>query len=373
MGQNIETGKIGWLPLTLYVGGYARYLLGVSGYRLEEGLVLVADDEMQARQFVYRYCDGMCNNGRIIHTWKIRRLYPENYEVGFFLLKNQSREDEVLDFLSEKNFFPVVVCGGILPEYLRKNKYIFRLRKRDLEEISQKEWWQENEVLYNFIIQNPLKLCEHFRRIERSNAVASYDGPYELEQLFCFFTGIAVTYAEYLKETETEACEMNFKANYVEEAECRLKQISEFSSGEDIVIRFSELVWEYLADHSEIVLIEGDKIESKDLEALNDERVILFNLDYYFFPPKLWLNICTPLLQSMSEPEVKKCLKNEGILYCNSADYTTKKTITTVYGEKLRPRFLWIYKRVLLSEDNLRLEDAFYKESQEGENYEVYR
>lgn len=89
----------------------------------------------------------------------------------------------------------------------------------------------------------------------------------------------------------------------------------------------------------------------------------MYNDHYYFLPPHLFMEICEPLLQTASEPEVKRNLKEVGILHCNSADYSVKKDIVNVFGAKERIRMFWLCKEMLEFPDNLRLEDAFANES----------
>ena len=78
------------------------------------------------------------------------------------------------------------------------------------------------------------------------------------------------------------------------------------------------------------------------------------------------MEICKPLLATMSETELKKRLKSEGIIKCDSADYTSKKTICSEYDQKERIRLLWVYKEKILSPDNLQLEDVFTKNNEGG-------
>ena len=100
---------------------------------------------------------------------------------------------------------------------------------------------------------------------------------------------------------------------------------------------------------------------------------MLFDEAYYYFPVNLLTRICEPLLQTCSMPQLKRQLREESIIHCNSADYTVKKEVVLVYGVKETQRFIWVYKDKLLSPDNLRLEDVFANDENDegGRSYEV--
>ena len=368
MERYFEKSEIRWLPLTIFVAGYCRYLFKTCGYHLDRGMVLVTDSEIQARQFITLYCEGPSSNGVLINNRTRKKKHPENFQVGLLVIQKQSIETEIEDFLSEGGFLPIAVCGGILPEYLRENHYIFRVHRKDLEEMSNSLWWENINKLCSFIIENPLRVCERVRRIERMDTIPQCKNMVEMRYIFRFLQGVFMVYSEYLIETEMESKVKEFMGKYCKEMLCRIEGFVNFASGEEITRYFSELVWEYLLKHSNVLVSSEEDICGKETMALEKENIIFFDEKFYFFPLKLLMKICEPLLQNKSEPELKKLLKSEGILYCNSSDYTVKKTLTNVYGAKVRPRFLWVYKEYLLSPDNLRLEDVFLKEKQRGAN-----
>ena len=138
-----------------------------------------------------------------------------------------------------------------------------------------------------------------------------------------------------------------------------MQDISEFASGMELLEILSSLVWGNLYDNEDIFVADIEKINIAIYDALRENSAVLFDEKFYYFPPKLLINICQPLLETASEPELKRRLRDEGIIYCNSADYTVKKEIVNVYGAKERPRFILVKKEALLSLDNLMLEDVF--------------
>ena len=66
-------------------------------------------------------------------------------------------------------------------------------------------------------------------------------------------------------------------------------------------------------------------------------------------------------------------MKEEGLMSCNSVDFTVKKQFTTVSGITERLRVLRIDKEKLMSEENLLLEDIYYHNDAKGdERNELY-
>lgn len=368
MGKYLENGQMKWLPLTLYGNSFLRFVLEHYGYVLDEGIVLVADDEMQVRQIVSEYIQNF-KNGRDVQGWKRRRQHLENYQCAFLKLERRHTEPEVLDFLAEKDFLPVVICGGILPEYLRSAHYVFRVGKEDLAAIKSPEFAEDIGCFQNYILSHIPEICNNIGELESSIALEEYEDEEELKGIFSVFIGAARIYAMYLRQTDSERGSVYFLEKYDAELKWRLAQMTEFASGSEIPEMLSELVWDYIEIHPEIQIVDEDYIDGSGWKHIETGMAIVFDKKYYLFPPRLFMAICKPLLQNMSEPELKKVLKGEGILYCNTADYTVKKTLTNVFGAKERVRFLWIGKEFLLSSDNLYLEDVAEKEGFESEIY----
>ena len=177
--------------------------------------------------------------------------------------------------------------------------------------------------------------------------------------IFSVLAGIGAIYAAYLRKKYPERYVVDFLVKYIDETKKRLQDISEFASGMELLEILSSLVWGNLYDNEDIFVADIEKINIAIYDALRENSAVLFDEKFYYFPPKLLINICQPLLETASEPELKRRLRDEGIIYCNSADYTVKKEIVNVYGAKERPRFILVKKEALLSLDNLMLEDVF--------------
>ena len=359
-----ESSKIEWLPLTVYGTSLLRFVFRKQGYELDEGLVLVADNEVQARQVIAKYTQNV-QNGCSVAAWKKRKKYPENYECGMLCLSKNHTEEEIEDYLSEKDFLPIVVCGGFLPEYLRATHYTFRMGATDLAAIGSSEFSDDMIKFQDFVISHIPEVCKCISELDSSLAVESYDGEEELKTIYTILVGTGYVYALYLRQSSSERQVKEFVEDYISELYLRLKQIGDFATGNEIPEMLTDLVWNYLEEHQTVKVVNENSLDGTNWRALQNQTAILYDHKFYFFPPELFMQICTPLLQTMSEPELKRKLKTEGILHCNSADYTVKKNLVNVFGVRERVRFLWIRKDELLSAENLYLEDVYDEEQEE--------
>ncbi|WP_343083960.1 hypothetical protein [Blautia producta] len=362
-----ENGEMNWLMLTVWGTSFMRYISHEYGCTLDSGFVLVADDQRQARRFITEYKRAL-NNGIQIMKWNTRCVRPENYHCAFLLLQKEMKEEEIVRFLMQQDFLPIVVVGGILPDFLKTDFYIFKIKNKDIEGLED----ERNRLIYSelrqYIIENVEEVCTILQRVETSTAMLEYDGPQEMRGLFRIMVGISSVFGSYIRKTRTEAEVSAFSIKYLHESKVRIFQFSDFSSGENLRETFSQLLWKYVEENERVKISDISMVDGETCQALRESSVILYDLEYYYLPPELFRDICQPLLETISIPEVKKQLKTEGILYCNSMDYTVKKQIINVFGNIERPRLLWICKEELLLPDNLFLEEVLRSPAQTEED-----
>lgn len=359
MGADQEQGKINWLPLSLYGISFLRVILENVGYRTEEGIVLVADDEHQACQYVSEYCAATNGNGVRIMKWNAQSKKPANFCCGLMILRKQSKEAELCGYLSEEGFLPVVVSGGILPDFLRTDYSIFRLNDEDIRNIRSKGFKKRIAGLKNHVLTRTEEICRMLERLDSSRAVAEYEGKKEKKNLFSILVAVGKVYSDYLRQSCSEQQVDDFFQVYLQETKRRLCQMEEFASGVELPEMISQLVWEYFENHQEVEVGDVREVGGKISKAVSEGRAILFDESFYYFSPPLFRKICAPLLETVSEPELKRKLRDADIVYCNSADYTVKKQFVNCYGVKERPRMMWIRKEFLISADNIYLEDIY--------------
>lgn len=352
-------GELGWMPLTLHTASFLRFILSDYGYGLSEGAVIVADSERQARNFLLDYCNKT-GNARQIDKWNSRSKKLDNYYSGLMILKRGLREMDVENYLAQSEFFPILVTGGILPEFLKVDRFILRLNKKDIIDMRNESLATTLLSFRRYIKENTGEVCETLQRMRARGILPDYEGADDMKIYFSMFAAIASVYCNFLRKNQGENKVYEFYSAYMEEAKDRIEKMGEFACGMDASEIFSQCIWDYVKSSQGAICV-GDisNINGELYEAFTKNAAIFYDFDFYYMPPELFRVICTPLLQSVSEPELKRQLKEADILYCNSADYTVKKKFTTVFGNVTRPRMIWIRKDSLFFPDNLFLEDLF--------------
>ena len=88
----------------------SEFILGDYGNQLDEGIIILTENEVEARQFILNYCRISKGNGQRIYRWKKGNFQLDNYCCGLLLL-NSKKTEEALEFLEETDFFPILVSG----------------------------------------------------------------------------------------------------------------------------------------------------------------------------------------------------------------------------------------------------------------------
>ena len=358
MGRNDEICKITWLALMLLGSAFLRVILSDFGSQMDEGFVILTDQEIEARQFITDYCGNAGRNGQRIYKWKREKMQVSNFCCGMLLL-NPKKPVEAMEFLEETEFFPVGVTGGIVPAELRCARYIFRATREDTLYMQKEESADSIGKFQTFIISETETVCKVIRSAQNSTALAEYQGRDEYLRLFTSCITIGKVYKSYLEQDTSDGDAERFWKNFLRETYRRIQTIPDFASGEDLCEMVADLVWTYVKQQGNVLLADAEQICGRAFNALEENRLIIYDTEYYYFTTPLFSEIFRPLLQTMSVPELKRCMSDEGILRCNSSDYTVKKQVTTVYGTKERIRVLRMTKEMLMSRDNLFLEDFF--------------
>lgn len=139
-----------------------RYLAVHAGVGLEQGLVLVADDNQQADQF----SEYLAHHFEyIVKLKKPKQLETmRNYMLGI-MSAGRKNIDSLLEFLHEDSFLPVVIFGGCVPEELRTNTYILRVSKEDINKMKDEKILRNTQKMQKYILENGQEIFELIKKI----------------------------------------------------------------------------------------------------------------------------------------------------------------------------------------------------------------
>lgn len=363
--ERCEKGRsLKWLVRLLAGLAFLRYVLEAHGFKLEMGFTLVADDMRMAMQFAKCYSSDAVMIAKIGKKIKT----PENYKAGLHLYNVKDEEDSTMDFLMQENFLPVVVIGGVVPAFLKSYSYIFRIEDSDMEDVRNTSFNDEFLAFKTFVVQNIKVVQSSLERLKSSNAIEEYDGDPEFRRLYETITAVGEIWRIFIREKQNEKETENFWAAYLDCAKRQIRKIPEFDGAYELAQTVSRMIWKYIDEHPEVEVGSIDMVDGRLEAAIQNEMAILYDMDFYYVSEKLVRKSCISLMETLSFVELKRKMRDEGIICCASDEYTIKKYYTNVYGIQKRKRFLRFNREFLLSEDGMQLEDFFFRCDEQRED-----
>lgn len=365
MARREKGCSVKWLGRMLAGLAFLRYVLDVYGFKLDMGLVLVADDIRSAVQFAKFF--SASTDAVMLAKIGRRIKEPENYRAGVHLFKSKDDEETIMDFLTQENFLPVVVIGGVVPAFLKSYSYILRINGSDLEDIRDRLFADEYFDFRNFVVDRLELIQTSLGRLKSSRAIEEYDGDPEFRMLYEAITAVGAIWRIFVRERKNEQETDAFWYGYLNYTRTQILKIPEFDGAYELAQTVSREIWKYVAEHPEIEIGSIDMVDGRLESAIQNETAILYDMNFYFLSEKLVRNSCIALMDTLSSVELKRRMRDEGIICCANEEYTIKKCYTNVYGIQQRKRFLRFNREFLFSEDGMQLEDFFFRCDESGE------
>lgn len=352
-----------FLPQQFYdilkiIGIYAsaRFILHIAQVDFDKGLIMLVEESEHIPAFTKALTEEL---GAVIvkniNSKKI--LVPNNITIVHVYHKYDSRE-AVFRFMEAEEFFSVLVIGGVIPEDIGEAAYILKVEHTSglssdhciQEELKSVASFVKNNAS---IVQKELSLLKTSERFINSenNGSAFWVGLMAAESI----------YKLYFRDTHTEYDTLLKEERLCEAINRCVLKARELREKEDVVDAVKKVVFDYLMHHSDIICGSVDKIEGDLNVKLKNGLAILYDSNFYFVPEALFKYACSSLLQSVSFTEIKRQLKENGIIICNNTDttnFTVKKVLITSYGEKVRDRYLKIRKEFFCTYEGLELKDG---------------
>ncbi|MCD8000721.1 MAG: hypothetical protein LUH21_26245 [Clostridiales bacterium] len=341
------------------LGIYAdvRLILHSARMDFDKGLVLLIEKTERISTFVKMLTDEL--DAIFVKNLNLKNFKVSNHKIIIHVFNKYDSREVIYQFLENDKFFPVLLVGGVIPEDIGEVAYIIDGESTLITGLSSEHHIQgelrgiEDFVKNNFlIIQHELSLMKTSEKFVNSEHSSSsfWVGLMAAESIFELY--FRSSHSEY--DTRIETSKICHAIN-----NCILKD-RELHEKEDVVDAVKKVVFNYLMNHSDISCGNVDKIEGDLNVKLKNGLAILYDSNFYFVPEALFKAACSSLLQSVSFTEIKRQLKDNGILVCNNTDttnFTVKKVLVTSYGEKIRDRYLKIRKEFFCTYEGLELKD----------------
>ena len=355
MERNNCFSEVDQIPVFLAIYGMIRFVASVRGISIEQGIVLVADNGQKAAQFLSRFC-GAFDNAMEYKNWNAKSQSPDNYFVGLMLSRGRKTQ-HIEEFLMEKEFFPVVITGGILPDSLRTDSYVLRITEATMNTL-------ENPQILQ-IIRNVSDKCTRnieylLKKIDSVGRECS--NTHIREERKNLYYGLILCgrlIFDELNNLITTDLSSDLWCTYGSRVEELLCSMDDYAGGIDVVATIVEAACDYIDSDKSIAVIDRECVTEDDIECIDRQECILYDEIYYYIPQCLFAKMCRDLLGIWSICELKKQACNLNMLESdNSADYTCKITVNTGTNKR-RIRFLKFLKDCFLNEYSEGLEGIY--------------
>lgn len=359
MGKNQRPSKIicnDWLGIIITGLAFLKYIFRDKGLELDAVLVVVADDSRTANRFKKKLRDA---NAVVINKLNQRKIRPYNFQAGLYLYRKYDKEEDVLDFINQEDFLPVVLAVGIVPEFLLSQCYVFHLDQTNFNG----EFLEESFHLFReFVIENINLVQKEINELETSKVLQSYKRNTEFFLLFKILIAVGVVWKSFLRKYNTEITMESWYVDYIRLTEEAVANFERFEAGYDVSDTVVRIIHAYIRKESELCFADIKEVTGHVEEALDYGKAILSDSDFYYIQEALLKKICQPILSGISIVQLKKELAENGILVCNNTNgnYTVKKIFyNTETGTKKRCRFLKIKKEDLETDEGFSLEEWY--------------
>lgn len=336
-----------------------------KNYGTESGLIFFAEDARDTLRI-----------GRILET-KLEAKFlhrlgkgmecAANYQAGVHTLSRGDNPDVVVDFLHQENFLAILLVTGCMPEYLAGEGNIFFFSGKEVDGLQPDRLKEEAEGFRRTVRSSPELVTKGLEMFAGSEMLQRAEKVSMLQ--------ISLSAAAYMLQTAYRAghdeASTKLRCGGLEREISGWARESEDAEGmEEVSDAVRSAVIRFVRDSADVMVGSIDEVDGRLSLAVSLDKGILFDRDFYFIPEALLRGACQNLLESVSFPEIKRNLWNEGHIRCNRSgthNFTIKKAFFNVYGVCCRKRFLKFEKSFLTTWEGLCLEDV------KGDNGNVLR
>lgn len=343
---------------------FCRFIFQNYGYDLEKGIVLVADDDRHAQEVADAILTTV--DSRNILRYNSKTEKPFNFEIALHLYRKYDKEQELSEFLVEKKFTPVVIVGGILPEFMEENAYVFRISLKGSDVRGFEEMYKKMKM---GVLSHLGHLKYEIKNFKSSKLLKQLDIDESYRRCFEIIALTGKAWELVIRESNDEEISERWVNDYCEASAIALRTMDDLCGICDVSEAVRKCVVEY---------VWKNDVEIIDLYRIMDDgnETIWYDSDYYYFTEPFLKKICKPLQNTVSFQQIKTELYEAGILVCNNTknrNFTVKKSCFDIQtGRESRMRFLKLLKQELLSDEGMELEEIveIKRENKEMEGFE---
>ena len=343
-----------WLLQAVEAIGFCDFLFQKKKIRRGNGFVLVVEDDWQARQL----------EDALIHTVCAQRVkkgvQPKNFEIGIWRYHKYDRAPEVEMFLESTSFFPILIVSGMVPETVTC-VYTFKCNFNSNDVAAYAQMYHRMKTL---VLEHTDHILYEMEHIAGLHIFEQYKVAEKFEDCFQVLVAAGKVWEMIMRECNDEYTAERWFKGYCRCAAEALEQMEDLSDDCEIGDIFAEIVVRYVRENDVSMCPLKNKLVTEHTET------IYYSEDAYYFSEPFLKEICKPIARTVSFAQVKRELREEGILLCNTCkngNLTVKLSFVNETGEIIRKRFLKIDKESVVSEEGLLLEELYdLKQEWEG-------
>lgn len=335
---------------------HLRIPLKEAGVNVADGAILFIPDKDKKESAVraFELYGGVRGE---IHGNKIP-AFP-NYKVGLVAYQPFYKEEAIRNYISCDKYFPVMLVCGIVPEKLLFCHNIITLEKVDNDFEKAKKRAVLFRKVTNYLHDNGQITINFFQKyIEKWEKINVENEFYRA----LYFSSLA--YSFWLANNMEEQDSWKKIQEHMEVISQKMLFTLDFGNdGASILLMVKRAILKYVDENSGVLIGNTEKVEGDLMTCMNNGMAILYDDSFYYIGDPMFRKIIEAYQQVISYLSVKQELHQAGILCCDDVEgnYTTKMTITNVYGIVERVRFLKLRRERIDDEGELTLAERRYK------------
>lgn len=329
---------------------FLRYPMKEFGETLTSGIVIVTEDKNVAKLLSIN----------LTRTPMVKRctdnsdtMFIANNNIALRILGKKDSETEILKFLDEEKFLPVVIATGIVPAYVEDDIYVLRMDSNVSEDV-----FKEYAEFQSWILQNinvlSYKLSVLNKSIQIMQMVKNFSPLYQAIAMIAYVW--EMYYRHELSDEDSVDCKTQ---EFLEWGKAMIENGGRLTGLCPISEAVCTAVYEFLNSGNRCRFIDIS-LKEKGFIEVDCELVVFFDDEWYYFPENLLKKICCALSETVTFHQIKQELAKEGTLEVSSwskNNFTIQKTVH-VDGKSERRHFLKLKKEVFISDDAEYIEDV---------------
>lgn len=331
---------------------------------------LLKDANLTPSQGVIYFCESGKAMERVLHELqkmgavlcKQKKQFPDaenclNFKHYLHPMQPKDDREIIMDFLELGEALTAVITCGLLPEYLDIGEHVFIIEDAQTVGFPTEDAYEAVKEFADFVHKHPGWLVDELNQFKTSKLYQQLEERASLWTLIC---AAATCFLAFYRRSHSEE-EYDLARKQINATVQYFRQLQlENENLDDLCAMVRKAVEGFIDNDERIEIGCAAEVSEEMQEALEENRCILFNRDFYYIPEELLRTACSERLQNVSMLKIKAELYAEGVIQINDSvtkTYTVKKQFLNSHGKQMRMRFLKFRRNFFETVDSLSLEE----------------